>query len=241
MNTAVRPQDDLYEYANGTWLKKVPIPPDRSSYGVDALMTERSLLQQRDLIEGTQISKDAEKRKLSDLYSSYMNEARVERLGLRPMHSELQLISNLNGTSDVGPLMAHLDRIGIASPIATFIRRTPSAPRNMRSGSPKAAWDCPTAIPIWAMRRGRSNFELSTANTSRKCCIFLAPPAREMRPTKSSRSRPQSPRSSGHLSRTAIRKKPIIHRRRSNSRSWRQRSTGTAASPRPESPTPCRR
>ncbi len=122
MNTAVRPQDDLYEYANGTWLRKVPIPPDRSSYGVDAMMTERSLLEQRDLIEETQVSTDVEERKLSDLYSSYMNEARVERLGVRPLHAELELVARLNRTGDIGALMAHLDRIGIASPIATYIR-----------------------------------------------------------------------------------------------------------------------
>ena len=51
MNTAARPQDDLFEYSNGTWLREVPIPPDRSRYGVDSMMTERSLLQQRELIE----------------------------------------------------------------------------------------------------------------------------------------------------------------------------------------------
>jgi putative endopeptidase len=41
MDTSVRPQDDLFAYANGTWLRNVAIPPDRSSYGVDSLMTER--------------------------------------------------------------------------------------------------------------------------------------------------------------------------------------------------------
>jgi len=30
MDKAVRPQDDLFQYANGTWLKSVPIPPDRA-------------------------------------------------------------------------------------------------------------------------------------------------------------------------------------------------------------------
>jgi predicted metalloendopeptidase len=42
MDATVRPQDDLFEYANGTWLRTVPIPSDRSSYGVVALMSERS-------------------------------------------------------------------------------------------------------------------------------------------------------------------------------------------------------
>jgi putative endopeptidase len=121
MDKTVRPQDDLFQYANGTWLKDVPIPPDRASYGVDSMMTERSLLQQRDLIDAAEISKDPEERKVSDLYSSYMNEAQVERLGLKPLRAELQLAAGLNAR-DIGPLMGHLDRIGIASPLAGFVR-----------------------------------------------------------------------------------------------------------------------
>jgi putative endopeptidase len=122
MDKTVRPQDDLFQFANGTWLRDVPIPPDRASYGVDSMMTEHSLLQQRDLIEAGQISSDPEARKVSDLYSSYMNEARVERLGIKPLRAELQLAASIKNASDIGPLMGHLDRIGIASPIATAVR-----------------------------------------------------------------------------------------------------------------------
>jgi len=122
MDKTVRPQDDLFQYANGTWLRDVPIPPDRASYGVDSMMTEQSLIQQRDLIEAAQISHDPEARKVSDLYSSYMNEARLERLGIKPLRAELQLVAAIKQASDIGPVMGHLDRIGVASPIATSVR-----------------------------------------------------------------------------------------------------------------------
>src|SRR6202020_496485 len=122
MDRTVRPQDDLFQYANGTWLRDVPITSDRASYGVDSMMTEQSLLQQRDLIEAAQTSADPEARRVSDLYSSYMNEARVERHGTRPLRAELQLAEGIKRASDIGPLMGHLDRIGIASPLASFIR-----------------------------------------------------------------------------------------------------------------------
>jgi putative endopeptidase len=122
MDKTLRPQDDLFQYANGTWLRDVPIPPDRASYGVDSMMTEQSLLQQRDLIEAAQISADPEARKVSNLYSSYMNEAQVERLGIRPLQTELQFAAGIRRGSDIGPLMGRLDRIGIASPVASFVR-----------------------------------------------------------------------------------------------------------------------
>jgi putative endopeptidase len=122
MDTKARPQDDLFQYANGKWLRDVPIPSDRSSYGVSSMMSERSLAQQRDLIEATQTSPDPEVRKLSDLYSSYMNEAYVERAGTKPLRPELQRVAAIKRASDVGPLIAYLDRIGIPSPIGTAVR-----------------------------------------------------------------------------------------------------------------------
>ncbi len=122
MDRTTRPQDDLFQYANGTWLKDVPIPPDRASFGVDSLMTEHSLVQQRELIEAAQISTDPEARKVSDLYSSYLNEARVERLGTKPLRAELQLAAAIRQPADIGTVMAQLDRIGIPSPVATFVR-----------------------------------------------------------------------------------------------------------------------
>ncbi len=51
-----------------------------------------------------------------------MNEAQVERLGLKPLRDELQLASGLKDARDIGPLMGHLDRIGIATPLAGFVR-----------------------------------------------------------------------------------------------------------------------
>lgn len=122
MDKTVRPQDDLFRYANGTWLKDVPIPPDRATYGVDSLMAEHSLLQQRDLIEESQTAQDAEARKVSDLYSSYMNEARVERLGTKPLREELQRVALLKRAAEVPILMARLDRLGIPTPLAGFVR-----------------------------------------------------------------------------------------------------------------------
>jgi len=121
MDTRVRPQDDLFDYANGTWLRTVPIPADRSRYGVDTMMSERSLIQQRELIEAAQRSSDPEARKVGDLYASYMDEARIEREGPKPIQAELKRIAGIKRSSDIGPLMAQLDRIGISSPIGTAV------------------------------------------------------------------------------------------------------------------------
>jgi putative endopeptidase len=118
MATGIRPQDDFFEYSNGSWLSSVPIPPDRSRYGVDVLMAEHALVQMRELIDATRDSKDAEVRKVADLYSSFMDEARVERLGLKPLQSEFEAVAAIGSLAELGPLMAEFDRQGLGSPIA---------------------------------------------------------------------------------------------------------------------------
>lgn len=128
MNKAVRAQNDFFEYANGAWLRKVQIPPDRSRYGVDVMMAEQSLVQLRELIEGTRNSSDADARKVADLYDSFMDEARIEQQGVKPLQPELELIDAIKSADDIGPLMAQLDRLGVATPVGIFV--APDAKRS---------------------------------------------------------------------------------------------------------------
>lgn len=128
MNKAVRAQNDFFEYANGSWLRKVQIPPDRSRFGVDVMMAEQSLVQLRGLIEGTRNSNDADARKVGDLYDSFMDEARIEQQGVKPLQPELELIDAVKSADDIGTLIAQLDRLGVATPIAIFV--APDAKRS---------------------------------------------------------------------------------------------------------------
>jgi len=121
MDTSVRPQDDLFQYANGTWLRQVQIPNDRSRYGVDSMMVEHSLGQQRELIEAARQSNEVEARKVGDLYSSFMDEQRIEEEGIKPIQPELQRIAAVNSVHDLSELLAHFDRIGLHSPFGTFV------------------------------------------------------------------------------------------------------------------------
>ncbi len=40
MDLSVKPGDNFFYYANGTWIKNTPIPPDRSSYGAGSILVE---------------------------------------------------------------------------------------------------------------------------------------------------------------------------------------------------------
>jgi len=128
MNKTARAQSDFFEYANGAWLRKVQIPQDRSRYGVDVMMAEQSLVQLRELIEGTRNSSDPDARKVADLYDSFMDEARIEQQGVKPLQPELELIDAIKSADEIGTLMAQLDRLGVATPIGIFV--APDAKRS---------------------------------------------------------------------------------------------------------------
>lgn len=121
MDLAVRPQDDLFAYANGTWLRNVPIPPDRDSYGIQSLLQEQSLKEQRGLLEAADPAPDQNARKVRDLYASFMDTTRIERLGATPLQPELRRIAAIGNTRDLATAMAHLDRIGVNTPIGTYV------------------------------------------------------------------------------------------------------------------------
>src|ERR1700735_3550065 len=40
LDTTVKPGDDFFQYANGGWLKKNPIPPAYSSWGIGNVVDE---------------------------------------------------------------------------------------------------------------------------------------------------------------------------------------------------------
>ena len=50
-DTSIKPGDDFWTYANGAAVKANPIPADRSSYGVGAILVEEASKRTVDLIQ----------------------------------------------------------------------------------------------------------------------------------------------------------------------------------------------
>lgn len=95
MDRSVKPGDDFYQYANGDWIKRTEIPPDRGRIGVFTVLSELSDKRTAALIEemakGTAPAGSGE-RKVADLYNSYMDEAAIEAQGISPLGPRLKVI-----------------------------------------------------------------------------------------------------------------------------------------------------
>jgi putative endopeptidase len=104
MDRSVKPGDDFYQYANGDWIKRTEIPPDRGRIGVFTSLSELSDKRPAALIEemakaGAPAGSGA--RKIADLYNSYMDEAAIEARGLAPVESHLKAIAAIHNKQEL--------------------------------------------------------------------------------------------------------------------------------------------
>ncbi|NBC37540.1 peptidase M13 [Novosphingobium sp. FSY-8] len=86
-DTAVRPGDDFERYVNGHWIDTTPIEADRPNAGTFYDLRENVQGQIKGIITqapaGTQYGA---------LYASFMDEARLETLGLKPLMADLAVV-----------------------------------------------------------------------------------------------------------------------------------------------------
>jgi putative endopeptidase len=121
---SVRPQDDLYLAVNGIWLKNTEIPAERSNYGSFIALDDLSQDRMREIIEAAAKLKSepgTDAQKVGDFYRSFMNEERVEKLGLSPLTGELAKIDQLKTTKDLIRYFAEVQKIGVDTPIGAFV------------------------------------------------------------------------------------------------------------------------
>ncbi|MDE2429590.1 MAG: M13 family peptidase, partial [Burkholderiales bacterium] len=86
-DASVKAQDDFYRHVNGTWLKTAKIPSDRSSAGAFMDLREAVIPRLHAIIEGLSKSKNqpgSDAQKIADLYSTFMDTAKIDALGLKP-------------------------------------------------------------------------------------------------------------------------------------------------------------
>ncbi len=129
---SVRPQDDLYRYLNGKWLDSFQLPPDKASYGSFTYVDDATQEQLRGIVDGLVHGQaqatpagnaDAEVRKIADLYQSFMDEARLEALGMKPLRTEFAAIDAIADKGGIPALIAHLNRIGAGAPFNLYINQ----------------------------------------------------------------------------------------------------------------------
>ena len=119
MDLSVKPGDNFYQYANGTWIKNNPVPASKTRWGsFDELRQESSNRLQTLLNDAMKASNPDRKTKIiGDFYKSGMDSATIEAKGYQPIKADLDRINNLASVSDVIHEIVTLRVNGLGSPL----------------------------------------------------------------------------------------------------------------------------
>src|SRR5438045_9594532 len=85
-DTSTKPGDDFFRYANGTWLDKTQIPPDKPAYSLRLQMTDRTEARLHDIMEKADKSgtPNTLEGKVGAFYHAFMDVRRVVQLAAHP-------------------------------------------------------------------------------------------------------------------------------------------------------------
>ena len=118
MDTTVLPGNGFYDFANGTWARNTPIPPDRSNYGMFTMLDDLSKERTRKIIEAQAGSSAS---KIGTAYATFMDEAAIEAKGLAPFEPWLNQIRGLSSRDRYEELLTTAERMGISGPYGMYV------------------------------------------------------------------------------------------------------------------------
>lgn len=127
MDTAVKPGDDFYNYANAKWEKKTEIPADKSNYGMFSALYDLSKERVGKILDTAKKQKGS---KIGDAYASYLDTASVEKLGMAPIKPWMQKIRAVKTHAQLEKLLPQAARNGVSGFFGGYVGQDDKNPEN---------------------------------------------------------------------------------------------------------------
>jgi putative endopeptidase len=123
MDLSVKPGDNFFEYANGTWLKENAIPAKETRWGSFNILRQENtdkLIGLLNDVSKTSHAKGTLEQRVGDLYASAMDSLAIEKLGYDPIKADLQRIDDVNDINGVIAEAVYERTHGEGSPLFGF-------------------------------------------------------------------------------------------------------------------------
>jgi putative endopeptidase len=133
-DTSVKPGDDFWKHANGSWDKKAVIPEDRAQTGSFVVLADRSEAQVRAIVDEfakAPAAAGSNAQKIGDLWASWMDTAAIEARGTAPLKPYLEEIGSVKDKAGLIKLFGKIEYFG---PIGIGVTIDPSNPNRYIAG-----------------------------------------------------------------------------------------------------------
>ena len=122
MDLSVKPGDNFYLYANGTWIKDNPVPASKTRWGSFDALRQTSLDRLKLLTQNAadSVSKNPLYQRVGDLYAAAMDSNALDKLGYTPIKPELDKLAALTNKDDVLKEIATLRTVGVGGILYGF-------------------------------------------------------------------------------------------------------------------------
>lgn len=116
MDTTASACTNFFQYAAGGWVARTEIPAAYPSWGLFAELSEKNREHMRDILEAAAKKKSkpgSNEQKISDFYTSCMDEAGAEAAGLKAIEPELNRIKSIDSKDTLQSEVARLQSRGV--------------------------------------------------------------------------------------------------------------------------------
>lgn len=124
IDTTVNPAADFFDFANGGWIKKNPIPEEQSAWGIGNLVIEENLKRLRDISEQAATVKDkkgSSNQMIGDFWKTAMDSAKIEKDGLAPIQPILEKVNSIQNLNALIETVAFLKKSGSNSMFSDYV------------------------------------------------------------------------------------------------------------------------
>ncbi|MEC8050837.1 MAG: M13 family metallopeptidase [Myxococcota bacterium] len=120
---SIRPQDDLYRFANGRWLSQFDIPSDRSNYGSFSKVADEAEQNLKNIVQEiiAKSERTVDEEIIANIYQAFMNTEGTEAAGLTPLKPIQAKIDAATSHEDIGALFGEMMSIGVSGPLVAWI------------------------------------------------------------------------------------------------------------------------
>ncbi|MBL0046242.1 MAG: hypothetical protein IPP33_18165 [Flavobacteriales bacterium] len=114
IDSTVKPGDDFFRWATGTWMKNNPIPASESSWSMGHLVFEDLYAIKRRINETAVANPNVEgdEKKVADFWLLAMDSVKADKEGTTPLNAELALIDGIQSPGDAITVAGQLNPIG---------------------------------------------------------------------------------------------------------------------------------